>query len=68
MKREKYTLCYEGRKEEIEMISLLIILVLLGILLLAISMGAIVLIDPIICILLIIGIVKLVKKFTSKKK
>lgn len=49
------------------MITLTIILILLGLLVLAICMGAIVLIDPIICILIIIGLVKLFTKLSKKK-
>ena len=48
------------------MFCIVLVVLLLGVLLLGISMGAIILIDPIICILAIIGLYKLVKHFTEK--
>lgn len=48
------------------MITLTIILILLGLLLSAVCMGAIVLIDPIICILIIVGLVTLISKLRKK--
>lgn len=50
------------------MITIFIVLVILGILFMAICMGAFILIDPLIAILIIIGIVKLVQKITTKKE
>ena len=49
------------------MISLLLILILVGALVFVICMGAVVLIDPIICILVIYGLYKLVKWLRRKK-
>lgn len=50
------------------MITIIILVLLLGVLMLAICMGAVFLIDPIIAILIIVGLVKLISKLTSKKK
>ena len=50
------------------MICLTILLVILGVLFIIACLGATILLDPIICILLIIGIVALIKKIFSKKK
>lgn len=49
------------------MISLLVVLGILGILLLVVCTGALVLLDPIIGILIIIGIYKLIRKIIGKK-
>lgn len=49
------------------MITIFIVLIVLGILFMAICMGAVILIDPLIAILVIIGIVKLVKTILTKK-
>ena len=49
------------------MISLLIILGLLGLLFIVICLGAVVFIDPIICLLIIAGLVKLFKWIFKKK-
>lgn len=50
------------------MITIFIVLVILGILFMAICMGAVMLIDPLIAILIIVGVVKLVQKIITKKK
>lgn len=49
------------------MITLIIILVLLGLLLFMVCAGAMVLLDPIIAILIIIGVFKLASKLFKKK-
>lgn len=49
------------------MISLLLILILVGTLVFVICMGAVILIDPIICILVIYGLYRLVKWLRRKK-
>lgn len=50
------------------MITLFIILMILAVVFIAVSGVAVVLLDPIIAVLIIIGMVKLVKKLISKKK
>lgn len=50
------------------MITLFMILLLLGLLVFVICMGAVVLIDPIICILVIYGLYKLIKWIRNRKK
>ena len=49
------------------MITLLILAIMIGIILLILGAGLSVLIDPIICILIIVGIYKCIKKIRSKK-
>ena len=56
------------KKGVMTMITIALIVILLGVLFLAICMGAVFLIDPIIAILIIVGLFKLISKLTSKKK
>ena len=50
------------------MLTLFIILMILAVFFMALTGVAVILIDPIIAVLILIGIVKLVKKLMSKKK
>ena len=49
------------------MICLILLLIILGVLFIIACLGATVLLDPIICILVIIGIGALIKKLCKKK-
>ena len=61
--REKYTLLYERSDY---MIGLLLILAVLGIVFIVVSLGAVVLIDPIITVLILYGVYRLIKHFCKK--
>ena len=50
------------------MITLLILLIILGVFFMILCGGAFIILDPIIGILIIIGIFKLIKKLTGKDK